>query len=405
MPLNSEQREAVRLIKEWELINTDRYFILDGAAGVGKTYTLSQSGLPFTYTAPTNKAVKVLASNGVPYPQTIHQLLGLKMEPDGAIRKLKQRGRPPSGQEIVVVDEASMISSELLAYIERQARKGTRFLFLGDKCQLPPVNEANSPIWRLQCPHYTLTEQMRQNAIAKESGLADYLSNLRKEVSCLPEQPLRRVSMPTQFLDAMKWQELLKSRAEIFRSGEAKIIAWRNVRVAAYNKLIRGELFGKQSDYALGDRVLLKEPAFDPFSKSMIAPTDTEGSIIEIDTAIHPLGFLLYKLTIQGDSGELFTFYPIHPKGVNIYKRELKNLANSAKITPALWGEYWSLRESVSEVAYAYSITAHKSQGSTYTNAYIDWYDIWLNRNRVEAGRCFYVAVSRAKERVYYGTI
>ena len=73
MPLNSEQREAVRLIKEWELINTDRYFILDGAAGVGKTYTLSQSGLPFTYTAPTNKAVKVLASNGVPYPQTIHQ--------------------------------------------------------------------------------------------------------------------------------------------------------------------------------------------------------------------------------------------------------------------------------------------------------------------------------------------
>ena len=25
MPLNSEQREAVRLIKEWELINTDRY--------------------------------------------------------------------------------------------------------------------------------------------------------------------------------------------------------------------------------------------------------------------------------------------------------------------------------------------------------------------------------------------
>ena len=48
MPLNSEQREAVRLIKEWELINTDRYFILDGAAGVGKTYTLSQSGLRFS---------------------------------------------------------------------------------------------------------------------------------------------------------------------------------------------------------------------------------------------------------------------------------------------------------------------------------------------------------------------
>lgn len=405
MALNSEQREAVRLIREWEIANTDRYFILNGAAGVGKTYTLSQSGLPFTYTAPTNKAVKVLASNGVPYPQTIHQLLGLKMEPDGAIRKLKQRGRPPSSQEIVVVDEASMISTELLGYIERQARKGTRFLFLGDSCQLPPVNESDSPIWKLGCPRYTLTEQMRQNEKAIESGLAQYLDNLRNEVSWLPEQPLRRVSMPTFSYDPLKWKELLKSKAEIFRSGEAKIIAWRNARVNAYNKLIRGELFGEGSDYALGDRVLLREPAFDPFSKNMIAPTDTEGSVIEIDTILHPVGFLLYKLTIQGDTGELFTFYPIHPRGVNAYKKELKALANSAKITPANWGEYWALRESVSEVAYAYAITSHKSQGSTYTNAYIDWYDIWLNRNRVEAGRCFYVAVSRAKEQVFYGTI
>ena len=47
MPLNSEQREAVRLIKEWELINTDRYFILDGAAGVGIYRLETGSECPF----------------------------------------------------------------------------------------------------------------------------------------------------------------------------------------------------------------------------------------------------------------------------------------------------------------------------------------------------------------------
>lgn len=407
MALNDEQRAAVRALREWEIIRENSFFILDGAAGVGKTYTLSQSGLPFVYTAPTNKAVKVLANNGVPYPQTIHQLLGLKMMPDGAVRKLKQSRQKTLAGSIVVVDEASMLSTEILNYISQHAKRGARFIFLGDSCQLPPVNEANSPIWSLDCPRLTLTKQMRQSELAAISGLSEYLAVLRGDISMLPAQPMRQVAMPVRRLGNDEWLRTITANLEMIKAGQSKVIAWRNVRVDYYNKYIRSTIFGSATDeYILGDRVLLREPAYDPFdAKQMIAPTDTEGTIINIDMAIHPIGFALYKLTIQADDGELYTFYPIHPSGAKEYKKTLKAMAETAKRCPSSWGEFWELKETISEVAYAYAITAHKSQGSTYNVVYIDWHDIWTNRNRVEAGRCFYVAVSRARNQAFYGTI
>lgn len=407
MALNDEQRAAVRALKEWETINEDRFFILDGAAGVGKTYTLSQSGLPFIYTAPTNKAVKVLESNGVPYPQTIHQLLGLKMMPDGAVRKLRQKQQKSLSGAIIVVDEASMLSTELLTYIQAQAKRGARFIFLGDSCQLPPVNEANSPIWSLKCPRFTLTRQMRQNELAEISGLSEYLTILREDIAKLPAQPMRRVAMPVRRLDPVAWLTAINNHLPQLKEGSMKVIAWRNVRVDYYNKYIRDAIFGRTSEeYIVGDRVLLREPAYDPFEpKVMIAPTDTEGTIIDVDTALHPMGFLLYKLTVQADDGELYVFYPVHPQGNKEYRGTLKTLAEHAKRMPSSWGDFWQFKETVSEVAYAYAITAHKSQGSTYNKVFIDWHDIWTNRNRIEAGRCFYVAVSRARNDATYGTI
>lgn len=403
--LNTGQREALRMIKDWEAMRLDQFFILDGAAGVGKTYTLSQSGLPFIYTAPTNKAVKVLEANGVAYPQTIHQLLGLKLQADGAIRKLKQGRVRNISNDIVVIDEASMLSSNLLEYIGKQAKRGTRFLLLGDVCQLPPVNEVESPIWSLNCPRYTLTEQMRQNRVAQENGLTDYIQTLRAEVATLPNMPLRQITMPISSYTDRAWLDFILRDIDALQAGSAKVIAWRNKRVDAYNKFIRGYLYGTTNRYTKGDRLIVREAAFSPYNEELLAPTDTEGVVVDIDLARHPHGLELYKITIQAESGEFFTLYPIHENSEKELRKQLNRLSDSAKRVPILWSEYWKLRESVSQLSYAYAITAHKSQGSTYNNVYIDWFDIWRNPNRVEAGRCFYVAVSRARDGAYFGTI
>jgi exodeoxyribonuclease-5 len=41
-------------------------------------------------------------------------------------------------------------------------------------------------------------------------------------------------------------------------------------------------------------------------------------------------------------------------------------------------------------------MTAHKSQGSTFENVFVDVQNIWRNPNKEEAMQCLYVACSRA---------
>jgi len=51
-------------------------------------------------------------------------------------------------------------------------------------------------------------------------------------------------------------------------------------------------------------------------------------------------------------------------------------------------------------VKYAYALTAHRSQGSTYENVWVDTSDILYNRERREAFQCLYTACSRPTKRL-----
>lgn len=67
-----------------------------------------------------------------------------------------------------------------------------------------------------------------------------------------------------------------------------------------------------------------------------------------------------------------------------------------------LWRD-WSkiFMEPFAKVNYGCSITTHKSQSSTYVNAFIDVNDILLNNSDEEAKRCLYTALTRASKQVY----
>jgi hypothetical protein len=48
------------------------------------------------------------------------------------------------------------------------------------------------------------------------------------------------------------------------------------------------------------------------------------------------------------------------------------------------------------QLNYGYSITVHKSQGSTFTNVFIDILDILSNNNNEETSKCLYTAITRS---------
>jgi len=157
LKLNTEQKQAIASMKEF-IKSEDTFFLLQGFAGTGKTTTIqslvkglqkNRRRLWIAFTAPTNKAVKVLRCMAQTWGLhnidflTVHQILGLKLKHDGLGGEiLEADGKASiSSYDLVVVDEASMISQQLWSLLQVVVKKypKVKLIFMGDPAQLPPV--------------------------------------------------------------------------------------------------------------------------------------------------------------------------------------------------------------------------------------------------------------------------
>jgi exodeoxyribonuclease-5 len=184
----------------------------------------------------------------------------------------------------------------------------------------------------------------------------------------------------------------------------AKIIAWRNATVDKYNKRVRTILWGAEatSPWASGDRFILTAPAKD-FDDEIIGNTDDEGTIERVDEAPHPVyqDIRCLRLLAAFDWGSPKELWVLHPAWELAFRRQLATLADMARVTRK-WDDYWAFKEAFHAVRHGYAITAHRSQGSTYSQAFVDCGDILLNPNRSEAMRCLYVPASRPRDQLFF---
>ena len=71
-----------------------------------------------------------------------------------------------------------------------------------------------------------------------------------------------------------------------------------------------------------------------------------------------------------------------------------------------MFGHYMShiITSSYLEVDYGYALTAHKSQGSTYDNVYLEYNNILLNSRENERNKLLYTSITRGanKLHIYY---
>lgn len=153
--LNTEQQDAIHMA------NRSAFNIITGGPGTGKTFTVAQlvmalqqeptegneAKVNLALAAPTGKAAQrmqeslydALQRAGVsiqlPEAKTIHRLLGIG-----------QGGRPryhndnPLSEDIVIVDEASMLGVELANHLVSAIKPNARLILLGDANQLAAVD-------------------------------------------------------------------------------------------------------------------------------------------------------------------------------------------------------------------------------------------------------------------------
>ena len=407
--LSNHQQQAWDRIKDW-VNTTDSYFVLRGYAGSGKSYLLSllsKEVKTIDFTAPTNKATKVLSKFVKTNASTIYSLLGIRMKQVDDHLELTFSDTPPyfPKNSIIVVDECSMVNKQLLEFIHKTVeRTKCKVLFVGDPAQLPPVGEPKTLAWNMaEKPNKFFMKQVIRydnQLLSLATRIRDNLSN--KEYYSPIEDDNDDGEGVFLKRNRREWIDLLKECRHPADFMETKVIAWRNKTVNAYNQLIRDN-FGFENKYEVGDIVLIAEPVekygqiiatiddeyviTDVYSSSVIVEVDNKEIVINT-----------YRLTLIDEDEQTLTLdIPMNEstlQGVLSYKADLaRNAKNSQR--REFWKDFWDTKNKFHSVRYGYAITAHRAQGSTYETVFVDQKDIMINQNKREALRCLYVACTR----------
>jgi len=134
--LDDAQRAAATIV------GTSGVSLLVGGPGTGKSRTVTavvqaarERDLAIALTAPTGRAAKRLEEiTGAP-AQTLHRLLGAQ----GTTGQFARGADWPLDEDLVVVDETSMLDVELAAALVAACAEGTHLLLVGDPAQLPSI--------------------------------------------------------------------------------------------------------------------------------------------------------------------------------------------------------------------------------------------------------------------------
>jgi ATP-dependent exoDNAse (exonuclease V) alpha subunit len=468
------QKTAISRLQKFIDSEQSRIFILKGYAGTGKTTLVKElikilkgRKKSFKLLASTGRAAKIL-SNVTKYPaSTVHSEIymykdfNLDLENVAKERALKNRDN--HGQlyiefELVtvstndtvhfyIVDESSMVGdkkekiaiqalfgsgrllSDLLAYDATG-----KFIFVGDICQLPPVNETFSPALsvehfqnerKVECLHVELTEIVRQDN-ANDIILAS--QKIRKlYASCPPVKwakfPFRGCKNITVFSDQASMLNDYVKRIKQKGYNIATLICRSNKSCDTLTSLIRPALGLPQPTLQKGDLLLVTQ---NNYISNLMNGDLVEVISVGVREARAHLTFLkievkeivtqkvysqllieniLYQnqtnLT-QDQQKELFMDYydRMYKRGI-IYKKKPKTPKENSDRRLFEEGMRKDVYLNALRAVFGFALTCHKAQGGEWEHVYLDIPRSFPLNPRQETYQWLYTAMTRAKKQLY----
>ena len=269
------------------LKNKEKYFLLTGPAGSGKTTLivdcLKDLKKRIAFSATTNKAVSVLQllsplkNKNVNYV-TIHKLLNIK-------RQIDEHGQAQFSYmdmglgsnlfkqimyyDIVVIDECSMINRTLANYLDNIINTiKTKIIFVGDINQLPPINENKSKIFSklISCHHLSKIERFK-NDIVKYSN------------SIINRTKVKYNELGTE----IKFCKTINDWLDTYNIEDSIALAYTNNRTKYINNYIREKMFpGIKDKYTINEKIVCTNFYYSEnikcFSSEMFIITDIKNS-------------------------------------------------------------------------------------------------------------------------------
>lgn len=454
--LTQEQEEVLQKLKDFTF-SDKQVFVLSGAAGTGKTMLikffidyLKEKKINPMLLASTGRAAKILSEKtGLRTANTVHKeiykLLLLEVEKNTEILTSVYGIKPqlpiPDKYErnLYIVDESSMLSNifvntkyqifgsgRLLTDFFQHVCKD-KIIFVGDKCQLPPINTP-SPIalypeqikkeFKLEADNAELRTIMR---FSENSGIFQLTESLRKDIErknfdYLCKWKARRqknifildspLQMVEKFVEKIKKEGIESSSMLCFTN---KLAAELNLYIRKVyfsknvDKLVKNELLMVvQNNYLHevfnGDQIQIISVSPKIETRNTINFRDAEVQLVDeiggrrIQVKI--IENLLYSHLSSPDNDmqyRLFADFMVR-KG-NKLRKNKKEYADSIRTDPYL---------NALKVKYGYAITCHKAQGGEWKHVFVN-IEKGLYRPNFdeERYRWMYTAYSRAMENLY----
>ena len=376
-----EQKEAI-----YYALN-DGIMILTGGPGTGKTTIVKglisifkSLELKCVLSAPTGRAAKRLSEATGQEAKTIHRMLEMDRT-DSVDRRFNRDARNPLDEDVVIVDEASMVDLNIMAALFRALRRGSRLILIGDADQLPSVGAGNvffDMIKSGRIRTVRLSEIFRQSS---ESLIITNAHRINKG-----ENPILNDTTKDFFFVRRENENLIAETV-------ATLITERLPKT--YGKQIKQgiQVITPSKKGAGGTALLNKE------LQKRINPNATFKREVELNATIYREGDKVMQTANNYD----VEWEKNNDVGTGVFNGDIGVIVSIDAHEEEMKVRFddriakYSFQLAKDELELAYAITVHKSQGSEYPVVILPMYScppMLMSRNLL------YTAVTRAKNMV-----
>lgn len=390
--MNQEQTAALQAVKDGKNI------FLTGAGGTGKSYTINaivawakEADILVAVTAMTGCAALLL--NG----RTLHSWAGIGLgcdSPSELALSIEKNTRARSNwvsTSILIIDEISMITPELLEKLDLIARRlrkepekafgGLRLVLSGDFCQLPPVGSQafafESKIWSSLIDEvHTLTQIERQ----RDPTFQHILTEARLGALSLESLTILKGRMGLDWsasVDGIRPTLIYSRNTDVDKINRANMEALVTESRVFHVETVYKSMIVKGMDRKATDAELHRLDADAPYEPVLELKVGAQVMMIKNQPE---------RGLMNGSRGVITGF---SPSGLPMVRfRE----TGACIIERASWFlPHQNVGRSQIPLKIAYAITIHKSQGASLDSALID-----IGNSIFEYGQA-YVALSRVR--------
>ena len=450
--------EQERALEVFAQFMTDRaehvVMILRGSAGTGKTTlagamvrALGALNQKLMLLAPTGRAAKVFSLYSGHAAYTIHRKI-YRQKSAGDLSSFSLNDNL-NKDTLFIVDEASMISNlglgemafgsgclldDLMQFVYNG--QNCRLLLIGDKAQLPPVGEEESPAlsasmlrgYGMEVYETDLNQVLRQS---EGSGILWNATMIRQlsidgDVVALPQIRLKGFA-DIQVVPGDELIESLSSSYSHVGLDETMVITRSNKRTNIYNQGIRNMVLNREDELCRGDLLMIVKNNYFWVKETGVRSQESGEMGLEFiangDRAVlqrvrhvqELYGFRFaeatmtfpdyddYELTAIVNLDSLTTEAPAltREQQEQLYNAVLEDYSDIPRKSDRVEKLKNDRFYNALQVKFAYAVTCHKAQGGQWAHIYLDQGYMTDDMLTTDYIHWLYTAFTRATEKLY----